>query len=167
MLEYNWVAIYTKANQEKVALDNIIRQSYEVYCPMVSKLRRHARKTETVQRPLFPGYLFVKLQKKQDQWRPLLSTRGVQSLVKFGDSLAYVPKNFITDLKQHEELGLLNQMTVPEYTPGDTVEILDGPFKDLIAKVVSLPEKDRVWLLLDMMGQQVRISQKLSGVTRA
>ncbi len=164
MSEYKWIALYTKPNQEQLAIENIKRQSYDVYCPMVSKTRRHARKTEMVRRPLFPSYLFVRLNVQCSQWRPLLSTRGVQSLVKFGERLGEVPLGFISDLRAHEDSGVLDQLIQPKVAPGDKVEIMDGPFKNLIAQVVSLPEKDRVWLLLDMMGQSVRISQKVSAL---
>ena len=167
MSSFKWIAIYTKVNQEQLALDNIRRQSYEGFCPMVSRIRRHARKTDYVKRPLFPGYVFTKLNVEKDQWRPLLSTRGVQSLVKFGSQIGFLPQGFIDELKLYEQNGMLESMAAPKIQPGDNVEILDGPFRSVIAKVLSLPDKDRCWLLLDMMGQQVRISQKVSALLPA
>jgi transcriptional antiterminator RfaH len=156
-----WIALYTKPRQENVAIVNIERQGFEVYCPTIIRTRRHARKVEQVRRPLFPAYVFVRLNEQKFQWRPLLSTHGVQSVVRFRDKLGFMPRGFVEDLRANEIAGNLQQMAAPEVIPGMRVKMMDGPFESLIAEVLSLPEKDRVWLLLDIMGRQVRIQQDI------
>ena len=47
------------------------------------------------------------------------------------------------------------------FEPGEDVRIIIGPFADLVAKVEAVPEKDRIFVLLDMMGRTVRA--QLSG----
>lgn len=167
MSEHNWIALYTKANQESLAVTHIERQEFEAYCPMILRTRRHARKVEQVKRPLFPSYIFVRLNRDMDQWRPLLSTRGVQSLVRFGDKLGFLPDSFVENLRAHDQAGDLLQEVAPKIKPGDEVTLTEGPFQNVIAKVLSLPEKERVWVLLDMMGQQVRVSQSISALIPA
>jgi transcription termination factor NusG len=54
-----WIVINTHAHREHMALDNLHRQDFEAYCPMIRKRRSHARRIESVLRPLFPNYLFV------------------------------------------------------------------------------------------------------------
>ena len=162
MAEEDWVAVYTKANQESVAVAHIRRQSFEAYCPQIVRTLKHARKIQQVERPLFPSYVFVKYDKNRSQWRSLLSTRGVRSLVKFGDKLGVVPSELIETLRSSEENGQLNRVAAPKVAPGDEVELSEGPFCNFVGRVLSLPDKDRVWLLLDMMGQQVRVLQNTS-----
>ena len=53
-----WFAVRTKARQEEIAAMHYMRQGFTVYSPKVQSIRRHARKTEQVMRPLFPGYIF-------------------------------------------------------------------------------------------------------------
>lgn len=162
MSEDQWIALYTKVNQEKVAIENLKRQAFDAYCPMMLRTRRHARKVEQVKRPIFPSYVFVHFDGKHRKWRSLLSTRGVQSLVKFGDRIGFLPASMISEMRVYENEGKLQQMIAPHVKPGDKVTLTEGPFKNLIAKVLSLPEKDRIWVLLDMMGQKVRVSQNIS-----
>ena len=152
-----WIALYTKANQEKTAITNIERQGYRAYCPMIERTRKHARKIDKVRRPLFPSYVFARLDEQKFQWRPLLSTIGVQSVIRFNDKLGFMPDGFVEELLSFEEKDKLRAMTAPKFKAGTEVKMLDGPFENLIAKVLSLPEKDRVWLMLDIMGRKVRI----------
>lgn len=155
-----WIALYTRAHQENTAIANIARQGFDAYCPMIARLRRHARKTEEVRRPLFPSYVFVRLDEDRFQWRPLLSTVGVRSVVRFRENLGFMPEGFVEKLRAYEATGRLQQAVAPALEPGTNVKILDGPFENLIATVLSIPEKDRVWLLLDIMGREVRIQQE-------
>lgn len=167
MNEYRWIAAYTKVSQETIAVEHIQRQSYQAYCPMVTRTQRRARRTEQVRRPLFPGYVFVRLDFSRDQWRPLRSTRGVRSLVQFGDRLGFLPELLMEEIQDYDRSGRLDELAAPEVKPGDQVTISEGPFHDLVAQVLALPENDRVWLLLDIMGQQIRVSQRLSALVPA
>jgi transcriptional antiterminator RfaH len=56
-----WVAVNTHPHRERFALDNLRRQDFGAYCPMIRKRIRHARRTQDVLRPLFPSYLFVEV----------------------------------------------------------------------------------------------------------
>lgn len=160
-----WIALCTKPNQEQTAIVNIERQGFEAYCPSIMRTRRHARKVDQVRRPLFPSYVFARLDGKKLQWRPLLSTYGVQSVVRFSNKLGFMPDGLIEDLRDNEHAGNLQQLAAPKIRPGMQVKMMDGPFQDIIAKVLSLPEKDRVWLLLDIMGRQVRIQQDIWSIS--
>ena len=60
MRSTGWIALYTKANQEKTAITNIERQGFRAYCPMIERTRRHARKIEkSADRSFLPMYLFA------------------------------------------------------------------------------------------------------------
>lgn len=161
-----WLALYTKANQEHIAVDNIVRQGYSAYCPFVERRRKHARKVDKVRRPLFPGYAFARLTSQQPQWRPLLSTKGVSGVVRFGDRLGFVPVGLLEQLQSCEQRGGLARVAAPAFPSGTQVRIIDGPFNNLIGRILSLPEKDRVWVLIDIMGREVRTQYDVWSLTR-
>ncbi len=152
-----WIALYTKPNEEMTAVANVERQGYQAYCPLVMRRRSHARNVDFVRRPLFPCYAFVKLSEHNAQWRVLLSTRGVRTVVRFGERLGFMPEGFVEQLQAFEEAGMLRHATAPRFVPGDAVQVIGGPFRDIIAEVLSVSENDRVWLLLEIMGRAVRI----------
>ena len=39
------------------------------------------------------------------------------------------------------------------YKKGDSIKFSSGAFTDLIAKVESVEEKNRIWILLEVMGE--------------
>lgn len=61
----NWYAVYTQAGKERFALQNLANQGFEAYLPSYRKRRRHARRVDTVLAPLFPRYLFVRMDPHQ------------------------------------------------------------------------------------------------------
>src|SRR5262249_21254883 len=99
----SWFAVQTMPRAEDRARDHLKRQNYETYLPRLRKRRRHARRVDTVLRPLFPGYLFVSFDPSRDPWRAINSTIGVIRLVGFGDVLVPVPDKVIEGLRSLED----------------------------------------------------------------
>ena len=54
-----WYVAQTHPRAEMKASQHLGRQGFEVYLPRYLKKRRHARRTDTIAAPLYPGYLFV------------------------------------------------------------------------------------------------------------
>lgn len=162
-----WVAVCTQPNREMLAIDNLRRQGYETYCPMFSRVRRHARKTETVKRPLFPGYVFVSLDRVVQGVRSIHSTFGVRHMVQFGDVPARMPEQFIHELKSSEVDGVIPPPPLEDALPqGSTVLIKDGVFKDLMATVLSCPTQDRVIVLLNILKRNVQAGMPAEFIER-
>lgn len=152
-----WVAVSTQPNREMMAIDNLRRQGYEVYCPMLARERRHARRVEQVKRPLFPGYVFVCLKELVQGGYSIHSTYGVKNLVKFGDRPARLADGFISALRAREVDGVIPPPPMEEVLPqGSRVLIKDGAFKDLMATVVGCGAHDRVIVLMDLLKRSVK-----------
>ena len=153
-----WIAVATHANAERQAVQNLKHQGYECYCPYTHVLRRHARRSETVHRPFFPGYLFVRLDLNRDQWRPIIYSRGVRSLVRFGDELGVVPDAVIESLVAGEASGGLKPAPASERLEvGQQVSLHGTLFDDFLCTVQSIEARDRVCVLLDLMQQTVKM----------
>src|SRR5208337_3210626 len=78
----NWIVLTTHPHREDFAIENLVRQDYEAYCPMIVKRIKHARRAYDAKRPLFSGYVFVERPAQCDLWRPLLGTFGVRFLLR-------------------------------------------------------------------------------------
>lgn len=152
-----WYVVYTQINAEAKAVAHLNRQGFETYLPLYPKKRRHARRTETVMRPLFPRYLFTWLDPESQQWRPILSTIGVSTLLRQGERPAPVPAGFVDELAAREKAGLFEPLTpASRFRPNDSVRITTGPFSDLIGRFYQMADAERVYVLLDMMGREIK-----------
>ena len=151
-----WVVANTHPHKERFALENLARQSYSAYCPMVWRRIRHARRTHDVLRPMFPGYVFIEVT-KQTQWRSVLSTLGVRHLVRNGLELAYLPHGVVETLREREIDGAVARPEEP-LSVGQKVIVQGGPFDGLLATVLKLNDRDRITVLMDLLSQSVKVT---------
>lgn len=154
----SWYLVTTKPQSEFKAQENLMRQGYETYFPLVQTSRRrngtNVKRTEA----FFPRYLFIYLDKETDNWSPIRSTIGVAGMVRFGGMPAQVPNALIDKLKSNEdEFGLqITQKKVLKQ--GDKVEIVDGPFEGYKAVYQKMKSTERVSILLDIVGKNTQVT---------
>jgi transcriptional antiterminator RfaH len=153
-----WYVVQTHVHAESRAAAHLLRQDYEVYLPRYVKRRRHARRVENVPAPLFPRYLFVAFDVMAARWRSIQSTQGVASLVCNGNEPAMLPDSVVAELRRREDdNGLIRLDLRPQYAPGDKVHIIDGVFGDSFGLFERVADRDRVAILLDLLGRKVRV----------
>ena len=113
-----WYAVHTRPQAEAKALENLLRQGYEAYLPRYRTEIRHARRRQTVLRPLFPRYLFAGIDREAMRWRPILSTVGVSDLVRSGDEPLPVAPEIVEALRAQEGAGAFDAPGPPPLAAG-------------------------------------------------
>jgi transcriptional antiterminator RfaH len=163
-----WYVAQTQVNCEAKASHNLIRQGFEIYLPRYLKRRRHARKVDVVAAPLFPRYVFVNIDVMSQRWRSIQSTFGVSHLVMNGDEPASLPDGVLHAMRSREDdKGFIKLERKPAFAPGDKVRILAGAFMDSLGLFEGAGERERVSVLLDLLGRKVRIMLDADLVTAA
>lgn len=157
----HWAVVKTHPSKERLAEEHLARQHFEIYCPRVVKRIRKSRRHQNVIRPLFPGYMFVRVLPERQHWRPILSTFGVQTLLSFGDRVGLLDDDFITCLKDREVEGVIVRsapVAAPheQYRPGQRVQVNGGPFDGAVATILSVRESDRLVVLMNLLQRGVR-----------
>ncbi len=165
MKEQQWYAIYSKPRQEACAKDNLERQDYEVYLPLIKRKKRSRDKWVDTVETLFPRYLFIRLTLFQDSFYSIRSTRGVSKIVQFGNDPAQVPVTLIDKLKASQSPGQdYIDPARPLFSKGDEVTITDGPFKGISGIVQKTSGQERVIMLLNLLGRENRVTVKTNDV---
>lgn len=153
----NWYLIHTKIRQERVALENLERQGFECFLPLIraEKLRRGA--LQVVQEPLFSRYLFIRLGTglESQSWAPIRSTVGVIRLVTFGQTPAKIEDELIADLQVKTDSA---EVQLRHFEPGEQVVVTDGPFVGVEAIYQMADGESRVMVLLNILSKQVKMS---------
>ncbi len=154
-----WYAIHTKPRQEALAAENLRRQAFEIFLPRIKQRRRHRRQWQEKVEPLFPRYLFIRLDLGNDNIAPIRSTYGVSKLVSFAGQPATVPDPLIDALTQasDSDTGLLHPEKDP-FEAGATVTIMDGPLHGLEAIFKVHDGEQRSIILLELLGKTQQIS---------
>ena len=154
--ERSWYLVYCKPRQESVARENLARQGYETYLPFMRDVRRRQGKRVTLLAPMFPRYLFIHLNRQTDNWAPIRSTLGVVSIVRFGRAAARVPDDLLTMLRSRENAQGVQILPVEEYKPGSRIRITLGGFAGYEGIFQATTGRDRVTVLLDVLGRKAR-----------
>ena len=155
----HWYLVYCKAKAEYIARDNLVRQGYQVYLPLMSRYKQRARKLFQTVEPLFSRYLFVRLDTEADNWSPIRSTLGVANIVRFGQTPAPTPSDLITELKSREKNQDAHRFVdLANLKKGDEVRINAGAMAGYAGQFLQRNSQDRVIVLLNIMEQQSRVS---------
>lgn len=163
-----WYVVQTKARQEHVAEENLVRQGYLCHLPRI-KIIKVVRNREVIHLdPLFPGYVFFQPGHAEHSIAPVRSTLGVLKIVRFGEEFAVLRPETLESIKQFElrqHAAQYEELT--PIKPGVMVRVASGPLAGLEGLVSSFSEK-RVVVLFQLLGQDtpVRLSPhqlKLAG----
>jgi transcriptional antiterminator RfaH len=151
-----WYAIQTKPNKERDVAKRLSDLSVEVFLPWMRTRRRIGTRFQWMLVPLFPGYLFCRLDivvsGKVARYCP-----GVKDFLTFGNRIAEVGSEIIQTLKERCPDGIA-EIEPLNVKPGDTVRINEGPFSGLEAIFErSLKGSERVAVLLEILGRQTRL----------
>jgi len=153
----NWHLIMTKPREDARAEQHLLNQDYELFRPMLRQYRIRQGKQVAVTEPLFPCYIFIRLDDVLSNWASIRSTRGVASLVRFSELPAIVPDSLVNMLKSQCQEGSIIDTTDTEpfvYKQGEEVEITEGSFRGLRAIIKEQVGEDRVLLFMNLLGKE-------------
>ena len=151
-----WYVVSTQPQKEERAREHLLRQGFDVYLPRWRKRRSHARRVEWVPAPLFPRYLFVGFDIEITRWRAINSTIGVSYLVCNGGMPLPLPNGIVEAIRAREaDSGLIE--IKPAFRMGQPVIVGEGAFLDQIGLFEHTNDDERVTILLNLLGREVRV----------
>jgi len=150
-----WTILQFRPNAHKLAERNLNRQGFETFLPFIEATKYKNKQIISTHRPLFPGYMFVAFEKEDTPWHKINCTYGVSKLLTLNSAPYLVPNTLIADI-----MARCNQARIllpqKQFSKDDTVRLVSGPFDNFLATVESIDENQRVWVLIDLMGQATR-----------
>lgn len=161
--EPHWYLVHCRARQDGRALEHLERQGYECFRPMRSVERLWGGRRYPGHEALFPNYLFVRLNRTQDNWAPIRSSRGVNRIVSFDGQPCPVGDKLIAAIRARVAAQGLQE---PCLKPGERVRISEGPFAPLEAIFVAHDGEARVVLLLNILQTEQALSFPLRSVRK-
>ena len=163
-----WYVVQTQPCREDRAAGHLLRQAFDLYVPRYARKRRHARRVDVVAAPLFPGYLFVRMDPARVRWRAVNGTIGVIRLVCHGDRPTPVPEGIVESLRAHEdERGLHTHASLMVLEPGTRLRVIGGAFDDHVGRYERMSADERIVLLLNLLGREVRVGLPRNAVEAA
>jgi transcriptional antiterminator RfaH len=152
-----WFCLKTQPKREHLAATALRRQfGVECFSPRLRFRRMTQRGPVWFVEAMFPGYLFAKFV-YSEQHRAVEGSHGIRGIVHFGVHLAMLPENIVSGLRSR--VGEEEVVTVDSSLKvGQSVEIVEGPFRGLEALVTRLlPARERIRVLLEFLGRPLEM----------
>ena len=152
--EPRWYVAYTSAHHEKRVAEQLALRAFEHFLPLYSLVRRWKDRRVTLQLPLFPGYVFVRLALRRRL--QVLQIPGVARFVQFHGLPAAMPEEEIAALQK----GLASGVPAtphPYIAAGRRVRIKGGPLAGLEGVVRRTRGGMRVVLSLELIQRSVAV----------
>lgn len=163
--ERAWYVLHTYSGYEENVSENLNQRIetmgmedmiFNVIVPKEKKIKIKSGKRQTVEEKIYPGYVLVEMIVTDESWYVVRNTPNVTGFVGSGT----IP----TPVSEEEIAGLQKRMGVeePKYkidvSMGESIKIIDGPFKDFDGKVNSIDEeKGKIKVLVNMFGRETPV----------
>jgi transcriptional antiterminator RfaH len=146
--ERRWMAIYTKARQEKSLARELLKLQIPFYLPLVRKVSVSKGRKRTSLVPLFGGYIF--LFGSEEERGKSLTTNRISRILPVDD-----PDQLVFDLRQLRQLISSNAPLTVESRlgPGQRVRVRQGAFAGLEGTVLKRRGETRLLVSINFLQQ--------------
>jgi|SRR5438132_8698719 len=162
--EPHWYAAYTRAQHEKQVAAELGMREVEHFLPLYRSVRRWKDRRVTLESPLFPGYVFVRLALRERL--RVLEIPSVVRLVGFSGQPAALPDSEMEIMRS----GLSQSSGAephPFLTVGRRVSIVGGPFAGLEGVLRRKKSGARVVVSLGLIQRSVAVDVDIADVRPA
>ncbi len=161
----NWYAIHTYAGYENVVLRNLKQRIdslgmndkiFNVIVPIEKKIKIKAGKRVEIEEKIYPGYVLVDMIVTDDSWYVVRNTPRVTGFVGAGVNPVPLKKDEVEYLFKKMDAGTAKHKI--DMVIGESILIVDGPFKDLEGKINLVDEeRGKVKVLVSMFGRETPV----------
>jgi transcription antitermination factor NusG len=152
--QWPWFAIQVKTNREKTANLLLENAGYECFLPISKYMRRWSDRMKEVEAPLFPGYLFCRM--NPHNRLPVLMTPGVIHIVGVGKTPIPVREDEIAAIQRVGESGL-STMPWPYLEVGHVARIEYGPLRGVTGIVIKIKSGLKLVLSVGLLQRSVAV----------
>ena len=145
-----------KSLEDKIRLEGLGDQFGEILIPMEQVVEMVKGEKKTSKRKFFPGYILVQMLMNDRTWHLVKNTPKVTGFVGAAANEQPPPLSDaeVTRLTTQISEGTLKPKPRVQFSDGDTVRVIDGPFANFNGTVEEVnPEKGRVKVLVSIFGR--------------
>jgi transcription antitermination factor NusG len=144
----SWFAVFTTPRHEKAIAQHCSQRQIEVFLPIYRESKQWKNRSRvTLELPLFPNYLFVRIERKE-RFR-VLNVPGVISILGAGTDPLPVADGYIASLRE----GVLANKILPysRMEVGDLVRIVNGAMTGMEGTLIRIKNEMRVVIRIALL----------------
>lgn len=162
-MEKKWYIVNVMSGCEakvKSSLEERIRQHKmepdfgQILIPSENVVQLVKGQKQTTSRKFFPGYIFVEMDLTEGSWHLVKGTTKVTGFVGGKTRPTPVPAEEVARINQQMVAGAEKPKPKVNFTEGETVRVVDGPFSNFNGTVEEINlEKGKVKVLVSIFGR--------------
>ena len=157
---------YLESRRESMNMENNI---FRVIIPERTEIEvKDGVKKEKVKK-MFPGYVLIEMIMSDEAWYVVRNTPGVTGFIgSSGKGAKPIPLS-PTEVKKFIDEGTVQAVPIcTDVEVGDSVSIIDGPFKGMYGKIETIDkDNEKLNVLIDLFGQETPVEVDLIQITKA
>ena len=164
--ERHWYAVHTYSGYEdavarylKQRVDSLEMQDkiFNVIVPKEKKIKIKNGKRKAVEEKIYPGYVLVDMLMSEDSWYVVRNTPRVTGFVGADTTEPSPLSKEEVDVLMAKMKGEEPKLKI-EFEIGETVKIIDGPFKDSEGKINAVDEEHgKVKIMVPIFGRETEV----------
>jgi transcriptional antiterminator RfaH len=155
-IKAGWYVIYTKPRHEKKVAKYLQDLEIQNYLPTLKTLKIWTGKKKNVILPLFPSYVFVKLESIKNYFESL-HVPGVLNYVRMGNQIAGINETIIQKLQtiilKSSSSGL--SVSTEHFSPGCILNIQAGPFSGFSCEVIQCRGRNKMLVRIELLHRNI------------
>jgi transcription termination/antitermination protein NusG len=152
-----WYAIHTRSRHEKKVETELKRNGLESFLPMVSQVRQWTDRKVQVDFPLFPGYVFVRMNLDPKNHLRVLHTNGVVTILGTGGRPTAIPEYQIESTQKLVSMDAAFE-SHPFLTVGQRVRVSSGALEGVEGVLLAADGQRRIVVSVDLIRQSLAVS---------
>ena len=149
----NKVATNLKQRIETMKLETKI---FDIIVPTRNTVVVRHGKKEDIKEKIFPGYIIVRMVLDDESWLSVRTTQGVTAFVGAGNKPTAISVSEVDTIKKF--MALEAPKYKAEFSVGEAVKIVDGPFADFLGSIDTIDEaKGKVKVLVSIFGRETPV----------
>lgn len=160
-----WYAIHTYSGYEEKVADSIKQRAqtidmadkiFDAMVPKEKQIQIKNGKRKIIDAKIFQGYVLVEMKLTDETWYIVRNTPGVTGFVGSGTSPTPVSEAEITKIKKR--MGVEDPKHQIDFSEGEVVNIIDGPFKGFEGAVSEIDtSRGKLKVMVSMFGRDTPV----------
>jgi len=149
-----WSALFVRPRHERGVAELLAHQGYEEFLPLFRSRRRWSDRIKEIDLPLFPTYVFCRLERKDRRW--IEKTPGVIRVVEFAGEIAVIPEVEISAVKRIVQSRLVAEPWAG-LRSGIEVTVQAGPLSGLSGTVIQCKNHCKLIVSVTLLNRAVSV----------
>jgi transcription antitermination factor NusG len=161
-----WYAISTRSRQEKVAASMLENLAIAHFLPLIDEERQWSDRKQMLTMPLFPGYMFVRIARSNEQQLRVLKVPGIVNIIGNRNGPLAIPESEIESIRMALFRGA-GCSRHPFLRTGDRVRVVRGALAGIEGTLVRCGDQSKLVISVEMIQRSVSVSVAASDVEPA